>query len=97
MKAVATTILFLVAYSMLSESAVTMNQTEAEDWSLWKQVMLLQYGGSWVCDSYKWLIDKLLVIQLLSNFHFCGCKDVANITFRDTYTERLLKREGKQL
>lgn len=46
MKAVATTILFLVAYSMLSESAVTMNQTEAEDWSLWKQVMLLQYGGS---------------------------------------------------
>lgn len=38
MKATIIAILFLVDFYMLSESAVTTDQSEAKEWSLWKQV-----------------------------------------------------------
>jgi hypothetical protein len=37
----AAAILFLVAFSVLSESVVITEETKAKEWSLWKQV--LQY------------------------------------------------------
>lgn len=44
-------ILFLVAFSMPFESAVIKDQAEAEEWSLWKQVLLY---------CYKWLFNGAL-------------------------------------
>ena len=35
----AATVLLLVAFGMLSESALITEQTEAKEWSLWKQVL----------------------------------------------------------
>lgn len=42
MKAAIVAILFLLDFCELSQSAVTTGQSEAKEWSLWKQV--LQYG-----------------------------------------------------
>ena len=42
MKVAVVAFLLLVAFSVLSESAVITDQTEAEEWSLWKQVLLLR-------------------------------------------------------